>query len=86
MVSRKQTKTAQGLPAELIEYTYTQWEMIGQPMTANALIYLHDNGVGIRTACGVYTSRYEEMKDMIAYSFNTFQLNTSHAITEAPPG
>ena len=81
MVSREQTKPAQGLPAELIEYTYTQWEMIGQQMTANALIYLHDNGVGFRAAYGVYTSRYEEMKDLIAYSFGTF-----HAIKESPLG
>jgi len=80
MVSREQTKTAQGLPAELIEYTYAPWGT-GEQMTANALIYLHDNGVGIRTAYGVPTPRYAEMKDMIAYSFNTF-----HAITESPPG
>ena len=47
-------------------------------MTVNALIYLHDNGFGLRTVYGVLTSRYGEMKDMIAYSFNTF-----HAIQES---
>ena len=78
MVSREQTKTAQGLPAELLKYTIS-WS--GEPMTVNALIYLHDNGVGLRTAYGVFTSRYDEMKDMIAYAFNTF-----HAIKESPPG
>jgi len=69
MVSRKQTKTVQGLPAELLEYTIS-WS--GEPMTVNALIYLDDNRVGFRAAYGIYTSRYEEMKDMIAYSFSTF--------------
>ena len=72
MVSREQTKTAQGLPAELLEFTISY---DGEPMTVNALIYLHDNGVGVRTAYGVPTSRYEDMKDMIAYSFNTFSFN-----------
>ena len=41
-------------------------------MTVNALIYLDENSSGVRAAYGVYTSRYEEMKDMIAYSFSTF--------------
>jgi len=70
MVSRGQTRTAQGLPAELIQYTIS-WS--GEPMTVNALIYLQDNKVGFRAAYGVYTPRHEEMKDMIAYSFNTFR-------------
>lgn len=78
IVSREQTKTAQGLPAELLEYTIS-WS--GEPMTVNALIYLHGNRVGFRAAYGVLTSRYEEMKDMIAYSFSTFL-----AIEESPPG
>ena len=69
MVSREQKKTAQGLPAELLEYTIS-WS--GEPMTVNALIYLDDDRIGFRAAYGVYTSRYEEMKDMIAYSFSTF--------------
>ncbi len=69
MVSREQTKTAQGLTAELLEYTIS-WG--GEPMTVNALIYLHDNKVGFRTAYGVPTPRYKGMKDMIAYSFSTF--------------
>ncbi len=77
MVSREQTRTAQGLPAELLEYTIS-WS--GEPMTVNALIYLHDDRIGFRAAYGVYTSRYEEMKDMIAYSFSTF-----HVIEEPPP-
>ena len=70
MVSREQAKTTQGLPAGLLEYTIS-WS--GEPMTVNALIYLVDNSIGFRAAYGVYTSRYEEMKDMIAYSFSTFQ-------------
>ena len=70
MVSREQTKTAQGLPAELLEYTIS-WG--GEPMTVNALIYLHDNRLGFRAAYGILSSRYEEMKDMISYSFSTFQ-------------
>ena len=78
IVSREQTKTAQGLTAALLEYTIS-WSV--EPMTVNALIYLHDNRVGFRAAYGVYTPRYEEMKDMIAYSFSTF-----HAIKESPPG
>ena len=69
MVSREQTKTAQGLPAELLEYTIS-WS--GEPMTVNALIYLDGNRVGFRAAYGVYTSRYGEFKDMIANSFSTF--------------
>ena len=69
IVSREQTKTAQGQPAELLEYTIS-WG--GEPMTVNALIYLHDKRVGFRTAYGVPTTRYEETKDMIAYSFSTF--------------
>ena len=73
MVSREQTKTVQGLPAELIEYTIS-WG--GEPMTVNALIYLHDNKVGFRAAYGVFTPRYEGMKDMIAYSFSTFSFST----------
>jgi len=75
IVSREQTKTTQGLPAELVEYTIS-WG--GEPMTVNALIYLHDNGFGVRTAYGVYTSRYEEMKDMIAYSFSTFHFDSRY--------
>ena len=78
MVSREQTKTAQGLPAEVIQYSIS-WS--GEPMMVKALIYLHDNKVGFRAAYGVYTSRYEEMKDLIAYSFGTF-----HAIKESPLG
>ncbi len=74
MVSREQTRTSQGLPAELLEYTIS-WS--GEPMTVQALIYLHDNGLGFRTAYGVYTSGYEEMKGMIAYSFSTFQCDKS---------
>ena len=69
MVSREQTKTTQGLPAELLEFTISY---SGDPMTVNALIYLNDNRIGVRTAYGVPTSTYEEMKDMIAYSFSTF--------------
>ena len=71
MVSREQTKTAQGLTAELLEFTISY---DGKPMTVNALIYLHGNGVGVRTAYGVPTSGYEDMKDMIAYSFSTFHV------------
>ena len=71
MVSREQTKTAQGLPAELLKYTIS-WS--GEPMTVNALIYLDDSRIAFRAAYGVYTSRYEEMKDMIAYSFSTFHV------------
>ena len=78
MVSREQSKTVQELPAERLEFTISWSE--GQ-MTVNALIYLHENEVGFRAAYGVYTPRYEEMKDMIAYSFGTFQ-----AINESPPG
>ena len=74
MVSREQTETAQGLPAELLEYTVS-WS--GEPMTVNALIYLHDylhdDRLGFRMAYGVYTSRFEEMKNMIDYSFSTFR-------------
>jgi hypothetical protein len=43
-------------------------------MTVNALVYLHDNRVGFRTAFGVPTIRYEEMKDSIAYTFSTFRV------------
>ena len=44
-------------------------------MTVNALIYLHENKViGTRMAYGIPTTRYEDMKDMIAYSFNTFRV------------
>ena len=72
MVSRVQTKTAQGLPAELLEYT-VMWSE--GPMTVNALIFLHENKVtGTRMAYGIPTHRYEEMKDMIDYSFNTFRV------------
>ena len=72
MVSREQTKTAQGLPAELLEYT-VMWSE--GPMTVNALIFLHENKVtGTRMAYGIPTRRYEEMKDMIAYSFSTFHV------------
>ena len=71
MVSREQTKTAQGLPAELLKYTIS-WS--GEPMTVNALIYLDDNRIAFRAAYGVYTSRHQEMKDMIAYSFSTFHV------------
>ena len=63
MVSREQTQTAQGLPAELLEYTIS-WS--GVPMTVTALIYLHDNRIGFRTAYGVPSSRYGDMKDSIA--------------------
>ena len=69
MVSREQTKTAQGLPAELLEYTIS-WS--GVPMTVSALIYLHDNRIGFRTAYGVPSARYAELKDSIANSFSTF--------------
>ena len=71
MVSREQTTTAEGLPAQLLEYTIS-WS--GEPMTVNALVYLHDNRVGFRTAFGVPTIRYEEMKDSIAYTFSTFRV------------
>ena len=71
MVSREETKTAQGLPAELLEYTIS-WS--GVPMTVTALIYLHENRVGFRTAYGVPTGEYEEMKDSIADSFSTFNV------------
>ena len=71
MVSREQTKTAQGLPAELLEYTIS-WS--GEPMTVTALIYLNDNRVGFRMAYGVLTPRYEDMKDEIAFSFSTFRV------------
>ena len=69
MVSREQTRTAQGLPAELLEYTIS-WS--GVPMTVTALIYLHDNRIGFRTAYGVPSARHTELKDSIAYSFSTF--------------
>jgi len=72
MVSRKQAKTAQGLPAELLEYTIIRSE---GPMTVKALIFLHEDKItGTRMAYGIPTHRYEEMKDMIAYSFNTFRV------------
>ena len=71
MVSREQTKTTQGLPAELLEYTIS-WS--GEPMTVTALVYLHDNKVGFRTAFGVPTIRYEEMKDSIARTLSTFRV------------
>ena len=68
MVSREQTATVQGLSTELLEYT-----LYGGAHTVSALIYLHDNRIGFRTAYGAPTPRYEEMQDMIAYSFGTFQ-------------
>lgn len=69
MVSRERTATVQGLPAELLEHTIS-WS--GMPMTVTALIYLHDNRIGFRTAYGVPTTGYAEMKDMIGYSFSNF--------------
>ena len=71
MVSREQIKTAQGLPAELLKYTIS-WS--GTPMTVTALIYLHDNRIGFRTAYGVPSSRYKDMKGSIAHSFSTFNV------------
>ena len=71
MVSREPTKTAQGLPAVLLEYTIS-WS--GEPMTVDALIYLHDKDIGFRAAYGVPTRRYEEMKDTIADTFSTFRV------------
>ncbi len=67
LVSREQTATVQGLSTELLEYT-----LYDGAHTVSALIYLHNNRIGFRTAYGAPTPRYEEMKDMIAYSFSTF--------------
>ncbi len=67
LVTREQTETVQGLSAELLEYT-----LYGGAHTVSALIYLHNNRIGFRTAYGAPTPRYEEMKDMIANSFSTF--------------
>ncbi len=67
LVSREQTETVEGLSAELLEYTLYEGAH-----TVSALIYLHNNETGFRTAYGAPTPRYEEMKDMIAYSFSTF--------------
>ncbi len=67
LVSREETATVEGLSAELLEYT-----LYGGAHTVSALIYLHNNRIGFRTAYGAPTPRYEEMTDMIAYSFSTF--------------
>lgn len=67
--SREQTATVEGLSAELLEYT-----LYDGAHTVTALIYLHNNETGFRTAYGAPTPRYEEMKDMIAYSFSTFHV------------
>ena len=67
LVSRERTATVQGLSAEMLEYTLYEGAH-----TVSALIYLHNNRIGFRTAYGTATPRYEEMKDMIAYSFSTF--------------
>ena len=71
MVSRETTTTAQGLAAELLVYTISSG---GLPMTVTALIYLHENKIGFRTAYGVPTSEYIEPKDSIAESFTTFNI------------
>ena len=71
MVSRERTKTAQGLPAELLEYTIL-WT--GIPMTVTAFIYVHDNRVGFRAAYAVPTSIYEDMKSSIDHSLSTFNV------------
>ena len=72
MVSREQTETVQGLPAELLEYTIMRSE---GPMTVKALIFLHEDKItGTRMAYGIPSHRYKEMKDMIAYSFSTFHV------------
>ena len=68
LVSRAKTATVQGLSTELLEYTLYEGAH-----TVTALIYLHNNQIGFRTAYGASTPIYEEMKDMIAYSFSTFQ-------------
>ena len=68
LVSREETATAQGLSAELLEYTLYEGAH-----TVSALIYLHNNQIGFRTAYGASTPIYEEMKELIAYSFSTFQ-------------
>ncbi len=67
LVTREQIETVQGLSAELLEYTLYDGEH-----TVSALIYLSENRIGFRTAYGAPTPRYEEMKDLIAYSFSTF--------------
>ena len=71
MGSREETTTAQGLPAEVLVYTIS---VSGAPMTVTALIYLHENKTGFRTAYGAPTSRYNEMKGSIADSFSTFHV------------
>ena len=81
MVSRERTKTAQGLPAELLEYTIS-WA--GTPMTVTALIYLHDNRIGFRTAYGVPSSRYRDMKGSIAHAFSTFNVAPTPTATPTP--
>ena len=42
---------------------------------AKRLIYLHEGRTGFSAAYFAAADRYEEMQDLIDYSFSTFQVN-----------
>ena len=73
-VSRKQAVTEQGLPIEVVEFSY-----LGGFQKGTYLVYLYEGQTGFIAAYFSPTAHHEELKALIDYSFGTFQVKEAPA-------
>ena len=69
LVSREQITSAQGLPAELVEYS-----VLGGAFAATRLVYLHERKTGFGATYLAPEARHEELALLIEYSLSTFRV------------
>jgi hypothetical protein len=69
LISREQTSTQQGLPAEVVIFTFQ-----GGLIRASRFIYLHESKIVFNATYLAARARYEQLEPLIDYSLGTFQV------------
>ena len=77
LVSREERLTPQGQPFETIELS-----AVGGAVMGSVALYLHDGRMGVQVFYVGPNARYEELKPLIEYTFETFNVEETTAITQ----
>jgi hypothetical protein len=70
LLSRGQLESASGLPVEILVFTQR-----GGDITANNLLYVHEEEIAIVLTYFILTDIYEDLLPVVEYSFDSFTVN-----------
>jgi hypothetical protein len=78
LISRREGASEQDLPIQVIEFSGS---IFGGPFRASRLIYVHEGGVAFNATYFALGDRFDELESLIAYSFSTFEVTATTAVT-----